>query len=135
MQIEFQTNSRQNISNFHFALCNGVSSFFKKDGFFCTFKNGFITLWLPNKYDAVMGVPVVISGNNLPSPIVIGLTDLPNIGGATGPPGPPGSGITEYYIIYISPTLPICLLQVLPLVNHFQGNCDPLNLVAPQNID
>ena len=34
-------------------------------------------------------------GDNLPSPIGIGLTDLPNIGGASGPPGPPGSGTTE----------------------------------------
>ena len=33
--------------------------------------------------------PVVIDGNNLPSPVRIGLTDLPNIGGASGPPGPP----------------------------------------------
>ena len=38
--------------------------------------------------------PVVIGGDNLPSPVRIGLTDLPNIGGASGPPGPPGSGIT-----------------------------------------
>ena len=34
-------------------------------------------------------MPVVIGGDNLPSPVVIGLTDLPNIGGASGPPGPP----------------------------------------------
>jgi hypothetical protein len=39
-------------------------------------------------------VPVVIGGDNLPSPVGIGLTDLPNIGGASGPPGPPSSGIT-----------------------------------------
>ena len=40
-------------------------------------------------------VAVVIGGDNLPSPIRIGLTDLPNIGGASGPLGPPpGSGIT-----------------------------------------
>ena len=38
------------------------------------------------------GVPVVIGGDNLPSPVGIGLADLPNIG--VGPPGPPGSGIT-----------------------------------------
>ena len=38
---------------------------------------------------------VVISGDNLPSPVGIGLTDPPNIGGASGPPGPPGSGITD----------------------------------------
>ena len=41
-----------------------------------------------------MGVPVVIGGDNLPSPVGIGLTDLPNIGEASGPHGPPGSGIT-----------------------------------------
>ena len=41
------------------------------------------------------GVQLVIGGDNLPSLVVIGLTDLPNIGGASGPPGPPSSGITE----------------------------------------
>ena len=41
------------------------------------------------------GGPVVIGGDNLPSPVRIGLTDLQNIGEASGPPGPPGSGITE----------------------------------------
>ena len=36
-------------------------------------------------------MPVVIDGDNLPSPVGIVLTDLPNIGGgASGPPGPPG---------------------------------------------
>ena len=40
------------------------------------------------------GGPVVIGGDNLPSPVRIGLTDLQNIGGASGPPGFPGSGIT-----------------------------------------
>ena len=42
-----------------------------------------------------LGVPVAIGGDNLPSPVGIGLTDLPNIGRASGPPDPPGSGITE----------------------------------------
>ena len=40
---------------------------------------------------------MVLGGDNLPSPVEIGLTDLPIIGGDTGPPGPPGppgSGIT-----------------------------------------
>ena len=41
-----------------------------------------------------MGVPAAIGGDNLPSPVGIGLTDLPNIGGGSGPTGPPGSGIT-----------------------------------------
>ena len=40
------------------------------------------------------GVLVVIGGENLPSPVRVGLTDLQNIGGASGPPGPPGSGTT-----------------------------------------
>ena len=44
-------------------------------------------------------MPVVIGGDNLPSPVGIGLTDLPNIGGASGPPGPPSSGITDLSII------------------------------------
>ena len=41
-----------------------------------------------------MEVPVAIGGDNLSSPVGIGLTNLPNIGGANGPPGPPGFGIT-----------------------------------------
>ena len=41
---------------------------------------------------------MVIGGDNLPSPVAIGLTDLPNIGGASGPPGPSGSGITALQI-------------------------------------
>ena len=36
-----------------------------------------------------MGKPVVIGGDNLPSSVGIGLTDLPNIEGASGPPAPP----------------------------------------------
>ena len=36
-----------------------------------------------------LGVPAVIGGDNLPSPDGKGLTDLPNIGGTSGPPGPP----------------------------------------------
>ena len=32
---------------------------------------------------------MVIGGDNLPSPVPIGLNDLKNIGGASGPPGPP----------------------------------------------
>ena len=44
----------------------------------------------------------MIGGDNLPSPVGIGLTDLPNIGGGDpgppGPPGPPGSGITAEII-------------------------------------
>ena len=32
---------------------------------------------------------LVIGGDNLPSPVGIGLTDMPNIGGTSCPPGPP----------------------------------------------
>ena len=40
-------------------------------------------------------MPVLIGGDNLPTPVGIGLTDLSNIGRASGPPGHPSSGITE----------------------------------------
>ena len=36
-----------------------------------------------------IGVPVVIDGDNLPSQVRIGLTDLPNIEAASCPPAPP----------------------------------------------
>ena len=36
-----------------------------------------------------MGVPLVIVGENLPFPVRIGLTNLPNIGRVSGPPGTP----------------------------------------------
>ena len=43
-----------------------------------------------------MGVPVVIGGDNLPSPVGIGSSELPNIGEPVAPlPPPPGSGITK----------------------------------------
>ena len=61
-----------------------------------------------------MGVPVVIGGDNLPSPVEIGLTDLPNIGGASGPPGPPSSGITAGYI---NPTS-VLVRERVPLKTH-----------------
>ena len=45
--------------------------------------------------EKTLGVPVVIGRGNLPSPVGIGLPVLPNIGeGGSGPPRPPGSGIT-----------------------------------------
>jgi hypothetical protein len=36
-----------------------------------------------------LGGPVVIGGDNLPFPVGIGLTDLPNIGGPVAPLAPP----------------------------------------------
>ena len=47
-----------------------------------------------------LGVPVVIGGDNLPSPVGIGLTDLPNILGRHWPPWPPGSGITDMVVVW-----------------------------------
>ena len=42
------------------------------------------------------GGPEVIGGDNLPSLVRTGLTDLQNIGGGgSGPPGPPVFGTTE----------------------------------------
>ena len=42
-------------------------------------------------------MPVVIGGDNLTFLVQIGLTDRVYIGGPLGPPGPPGSGITEVH--------------------------------------
>ena len=39
----------------------------------------------------------MIGGDDLPSPIGIGLTDLPNIGGASGPPVP--APLYMYYFL------------------------------------
>ena len=49
--------------------------------------------------------PVVIGGDNLPSPVRIGLTDLPNIGGASDPPAPPpvpASLLFVYSLFFLS---------------------------------
>ena len=39
--------------------------------------------------EKLWGGPVVMVGIICPPPVGIGLTDLPNIGGASGPPAPP----------------------------------------------
>ena len=52
---------------------------------------------MPEGEKFFLGGAVVIGGDNLPSPVGIGLTDLPNIGGTSGPPGPPGSGTSDYH--------------------------------------
>ena len=44
-----------------------------------------------------------------PPSVGIRLSDLPNIGGISGPPGPPSSGITAYIKYHISLTLNQCL--------------------------
>ena len=48
-------------------------------------------------------MPVVIGEDNLPSPVEIGLSNLPNIGGAIGPPAPfvPSSLLGMYVIMYV----------------------------------
>ena len=61
---------------------------------------------MPETSEKNGGGAVVIDGHKLPYPVGIGLNDLPNIGGASGPPGPPGSGITEMYIRNKIPTYP-----------------------------
>ena len=50
-------------------------------------------------------VPVVIGGDNLPSAVGIGLTDLPNI---SGTPGNPNSGITDFDCRDVKSLLPTC---------------------------
>ena len=45
------------------------------------------TQWCRNVKN--IGGPVVIGGDNLPSPVRIGLTDLQNIGGPVAPLAPP----------------------------------------------
>ena len=46
-----------------------------------------------------MGVIVVIVGDNLPSLVGIGLTDLPDIGGeGSGPPGTPVPASLSYWL-------------------------------------
>ena len=57
-----------------------------------------------------MGVPAVIGGANLPSPVAIGLTDLPNIGGprfrhqAFGVP-PPYANVIKVWLLIFTETL------------------------------
>ena len=61
-----------------------------------------------------IGGPVVIGGDNLPSPVGIGLTDLPNIGGPLAPPVPASLpkltqgrlGVLAKYDFRFSETLP-----------------------------
>ena len=50
-----------------------------------------------------LGVPVVIGGDNLPSPVGIGLTDLPNIGGGSvAPLAPPvPASLHRYLQLYL----------------------------------
>ena len=58
----------------------------------------FLEIWRSKQRIALSEkkAPLVIGGDNLPSPVRIGLTDLQNIGGGgSGPPAPPSSGTTD----------------------------------------
>ena len=48
-------------------------------------------------------MPVVIAGDNLPSPVRIGLTDLPNIGGP---------------VASLAPTVPASLLKTSIMISY-----------------
>ena len=56
-----------------------------------------------------IGGPLVIGGDNLPSPVRIGLTDLQNIGEASGPPAPPPPVPASLHKIPKS-----CIVMMLP---------------------
>ena len=47
-----------------------------------------------------LGVPVVVDGDSLPSPVRIGLTDLLNIGGGGGGSVPHGLSISVITDVY-----------------------------------
>ena len=59
-----------------------------------------------------------IGGDNLPSPVEIGLTDLPNIGGASGPPvpAPLDQGLLEFTYLEIL----VVLVQTV-WIRHLQS--------------
>ena len=65
------------------------------------------------------------SGDNLLSLVGIGLTDLPNIGEASGPPGPPGSGTTD---LHYPPLVDIC--EVILLLEYGR-NWIPVTFLVP----
>ena len=66
------------------------------------------------------GGAVVIGGDNLPSPVRIGLTNLQNIGGASGLPGPPGSGTAAHTYLNINQRLVnwIILIVICQISSH-----------------
>ena len=45
-----------------------------------------------------LGVPVVLGGDKLPSPVGIELTDLTNICGEGGGSGPPGHPVGDHWV-------------------------------------
>ena len=66
-----------------------------------------------------MGLPVLIGGDNLPSPVEIGLTELPNIGGPVAPLSPsPGSGITAFFLYRSGFLKPKVFEKICRLIEH-----------------
>ena len=63
-------------------------------------------------------MPVVIGGDNLPSPVGIGLTDLPNIGGPVAPLALP-----------LVPASLDCSVRILTLSGTGEGIFIPLSLL------
>ena len=67
-------------------------------------------------------MPVVIGGDNLPFPVGIGLTDMPNMGGPVAPL-PPGFGITAVSVRTaiqkknLNAKVGVFLLAVLSFIN------------------
>ena len=59
------------------------------------------------------GVPVVIGGDNLPSPVGKGLTDLPNIGGGHWPPWPPAPVSASLSHVHASWFIGRCLDKII----------------------
>ena len=70
-----------------------------------------------------------------PPPVGIGLTDLPNIGGASGPPGPPSSGTTAISIIgcqKFNVSLNPLYIAVVPELGGAGGATGPPQYLADQ---
>ena len=66
-----------------------------------------------------------IDRDNLPSQVQIGLTDLPNIGGASGPPGPPVPASLIPHLFgpkkLLKKYVPRCVeIKIMDISNSFQ---------------
>ena len=75
-----------------------------------------------------------MSQNESDDPVKIGLNDLPNIGGgASGPPGPSGSGITGGHMINIKDVDNLIVLRASSVrVNRKLGKSNVLNFFLPK---
>ena len=66
-------------------------------------------------------MPVVIGGDNLPSPVGIGLTGLPTIGGAVAPLAPP----VPASLLWISSQLNVKKLSQQKVAMHIFKSTQP----------